>query len=82
MTTSWFPSLRASKVIVPSPFAGMSIEAVYKRIVNLIERPRPFVKTETYFGPDRRVRERAFEGEDRRAAEAETIEVERKDRAA
>ena len=60
----------------------VSIEGVYKRIVHLIERPRPFVKTGTYFGPDRRTRERPFEGEDRRENAAEQIDVDKRKSAA
>lgn len=52
----------------------VSTEALYKRVIGLIERPRPFVKTRSYFGPCRRRRERPFKGDDRRTAEAETIE--------
>ena len=32
----------------------ISPKSLYERIVNVIVRPRPFVKTKTYFGPDRR----------------------------
>jgi two-component system, chemotaxis family, chemotaxis protein CheY len=32
----------------------ISANALYSRIVNVVVRPRPFVKTKTYFGPDRR----------------------------
>lgn len=39
---------------------------LYTKIRSIIENPRPFVKTETYFGPDRRRRDMPFEGEDRR----------------
>lgn len=42
--------------------------SVYQRIVSVIDKPRPFVKTKTYFGPDRRRREIPFEGPDRRQA--------------
>ena len=44
----------------------VSIEALYKRICMIVEEPRPYVKTEEYFGPDRRRSERAYVGEDRR----------------
>jgi hypothetical protein len=27
---------------------------LYKRVVEIIERPRQFIKTDDYFGPDRR----------------------------
>ncbi len=32
----------------------ISAKALYLRIHNVIHNPRPFIKTETYFGPDRR----------------------------
>jgi len=31
-----------------------SAKALYERIVNVVANPRPFIKTKTYFGPDRR----------------------------
>lgn len=36
---------------VVKPFSAHDL---YRRIVQLIERPRQFIRTETYFGPDRR----------------------------
>ncbi|MCC6889047.1 MAG: response regulator [Hyphomicrobiales bacterium] len=32
----------------------ISANALYQRILNVAANPRPFVKTKTYFGPDRR----------------------------
>jgi two-component system, chemotaxis family, chemotaxis protein CheY len=32
----------------------ISAKALYQRILNVIANPRPFIKTKTYFGPDRR----------------------------
>jgi DNA-binding response OmpR family regulator len=32
----------------------ISAKALYQRILNVIANPRPFVRTKTYFGPDRR----------------------------
>jgi two-component system, chemotaxis family, chemotaxis protein CheY len=32
----------------------ISAKGLYERIVNVIANPRPFIKTKTYFGPDRR----------------------------
>ena len=34
----------------------VSARLIYRRIVSLIERPRPFVRGDSYFGPDRRRR--------------------------
>ena len=53
----------------------VTAEAVISRIDAVIFKPRPFAKTETYFGPSRR-RKRAGEyaGPDRRAQRAEVID--------
>ena len=32
----------------------ISAKALYQRIFNVVVNPRPFIKTKTYFGPDRR----------------------------
>jgi CheY-like chemotaxis protein len=32
----------------------ISAKGLYERIVNVVASPRPFIKTKTYFGPDRR----------------------------
>ena len=32
----------------------ISAKALYERILNIVANPRPFIKTKTYFGPDRR----------------------------
>src|SRR5262245_21185270 len=32
----------------------VSAKALYDRILNVVVNPRPFIKTKTYFGPDRR----------------------------
>lgn len=43
-------------------------KALYQRIEQLIEKPRLFVKSDNYFGPDRRrKREEAYGGPERRA---------------
>src|ERR1700683_2086182 len=36
---------------LPKP---ISAKALYERILNVVANPRPFIKTKTYFGPDRR----------------------------
>lgn len=43
-----------------------SSEALYKRIANIVNRPRPFVRTKAFFGPDRRRFTSVFDGEERR----------------
>jgi CheY-like chemotaxis protein len=43
-------------------------KALYKRIEQLVELPRQFVKSENYFGPDRRaLREEMYKGPERRS---------------
>ena len=44
----------------------VKVESVLLRLMEVIERPRPFVKCDTYFGPDRRRKSEPFEGDDRR----------------
>ncbi|MEO1197673.1 MAG: response regulator [Pseudomonadota bacterium] len=47
---------------------------LYLRIVECIERPRPFIRTATFFGPDRRRRKSdAYKGPDRRVAEQHAL---------
>ncbi|MBM3548935.1 MAG: response regulator [Alphaproteobacteria bacterium] len=46
----------------------VSARSLYARIVSIIENPRPFVRTNDYFGPDRRRQMLPFEGPDRRKA--------------
>lgn len=43
-----------------------SAQSVYRRLLEVIDYPRPFIATRDYFGPDRRRRDVEFEGEDRR----------------
>ena len=47
----------------------VSAELMYARLCAVIESNRPFVKADAYFGPNRRRREREFDGEERRTAE-------------
>ena len=44
----------------------VALNSVYRTFVRLIERPRHFVQTPHYFGPNRRHRNRPYHGEDRR----------------
>ena len=32
----------------------LSVQTLYTRLVSIIEKPRPFIKTASFFGPDRR----------------------------
>ena len=44
-----------------------SVNALYNRLVFIIERPRPFVRDGEYFGPDRRRSVKDFLGDERRS---------------
>ncbi|MBA4209213.1 MAG: two-component system response regulator [Parvibaculum sp.] len=48
----------------------ISPRALYERLIQVIDRPRAFVETPTYRGPDRRRRHAPFEGVDRRGSVA------------
>lgn len=54
------------------PFAAITLAT---RITRVIEKPRQFVVADSYTGPDRRVRNQPFEGENRRK-EKQTVENE------
>ncbi len=43
-----------------------SSEGLYRRLVSIVNRPRPFVRTKQFFGPDRRRFEADFDGDERR----------------
>lgn len=54
----------------------VSANALYKRIQNVVENPRPFIKVSTYFGPDRRRNsDPNFQGEERRATDPNAFMV-------
>ena len=48
----------------------VSAKTLYDRIQNIIENPRPFIRTTTYFGPDRRRQDSVFSGEDKRVTDS------------
>jgi two-component system, chemotaxis family, chemotaxis protein CheY len=54
----------------------ISAKALYERIFSVVANPRPFIKTATYFGPDRRrVANASYVGPERRkGVRAETIQ--------
>ena len=54
----------------------VSAKVLHQRIVNVIANPRPFIKTKTYFGPDRRRNtNNAYIGPERRmGGEAEVLQ--------
>jgi two-component system chemotaxis response regulator CheY len=45
---------------------SISAHSLYARIKKIIEKPREFVKTKSYFGPDRRRQQVEFNGKERR----------------
>jgi CheY-like chemotaxis protein len=53
----------------------ISAKALYQRIVNVVANPRPFIRTKTYFGPDRRRNVNPSYGgpERRKAAKSDVI---------
>ncbi len=48
-----------------------SARGLYARILEVINNPRAFIRTKTYFGPDRRRREEPYEGKERRKMDAD-----------
>lgn len=59
-------------------FLGLPVspKLLYERLVHAIERPRPFIDSPDYFGPDRRRRtEENHIGEERRLVLPNTIEL-------
>ena len=44
-----------------------NVDSLYRRIASVIARPRAFVNAPQYFGPDRRRRQQAYTGPNRRA---------------
>jgi two-component system, chemotaxis family, chemotaxis protein CheY len=52
----------------------VSAEKMSKRILSVIDRPRAYIKTPEFFGPDRRRKIDKFTGEERRMAKPEDIQ--------
>lgn len=53
-----------------------TVDVLMSRLESVIEEPRPFVRTDTYFGPDRRRRQDPrYAGPERRKAELEKVDV-------
>ncbi|MBM3546462.1 MAG: response regulator [Alphaproteobacteria bacterium] len=44
-----------------------NVDSLYRRIAAVIARPRPFINAPQYFGPDRRRRQQAYSGPNRRS---------------
>ncbi len=52
----------------------ISAKALYQRILNVVVNPRPFIKTKTFFGPDRRRNHASsYVGPERRKGEKSEI---------
>jgi CheY-like chemotaxis protein len=51
----------------------ISAKLLHQRILSVVLAPRPFIKTKTFFGPDRRRTTILYSGPERRGASAETI---------
>ena len=49
----------------------ISPHGLYARILEVIDSPRAFIRTKTYFGPDRRRREEPYDGDERRKMDAD-----------
>lgn len=50
-----------------------SAEGLASRITRVIEKPRPFVVSDQFVGPDRRVRVELYQGQDRRVANLKAV---------
>ncbi|MDC7683317.1 response regulator [Asticcacaulis sp. BYS171W] len=46
---------------------------LYRKIREIVNSPRAFIKTHAYFGPDRRRKVEDFPGEDRRSSNAQEV---------
>jgi two-component system chemotaxis response regulator CheY len=49
----------------------LSIKLLYRRITAIVEENRSFIQGDEYFGPDRRRKERIFDGPDKRMSNLE-----------
>ncbi len=47
-----------------------SVNGLMRHVTKLLDRPRPFVRSDTYFGPDRRRKTLDWKGNERRKKEA------------
>ena len=52
-----------------------SVTSVYKKILEAVDYPRQFVATQSYFGPDRRRKDKSPPGEDRRKLKSDDITI-------
>ncbi|PJB72302.1 MAG: response regulator [Alphaproteobacteria bacterium CG_4_9_14_3_um_filter_47_13] len=54
----------------------VSAEKLAKRILYVIDRPRPFIASKVFFGPDRRRKIKDYEGQNKRTTKPHEIEQE------
>lgn len=59
-----------------------NVRALYKRLVQIVEKPRQFVRVEDFFGPDRRRKRKAedYSGPFKRKTDAEKFSAKKKDK--
>lgn len=55
------------------PISGKTLAS---RICTVIDHPRPFIRTANFFGPDRRRQDMPFEGNNRRSATPNIVDME------
>lgn len=53
----------------------ISAKILYEHLKSVIENPRPYVRSPSYFGPDRRRKQIPFDGEDRRKTKPEFEQI-------
>jgi DNA-binding response OmpR family regulator len=53
----------------------ISAKSLFARIKNIIEQPRPFIRSKNYFGPDRRRRQIEYKGTERRKAMLNMVQM-------
>ena len=53
----------------------VSPKSLYGRLVEIVEVPRSFIRTNDYFGPDRRRRNEDYKGFDRRIPDTSAVEM-------
>ena len=53
----------------------ISAKGLFSRIRSIIERPRAFIRTPSYLGPDRRRRQTDFKGQERRKASPRSADM-------
>ena len=53
----------------------LTVNSIAARILSVIDRPRPFVRNEDFFGPDRRRKKVVYFGEERRHQGEDGVKV-------